>query len=98
MRFARLLILLALAGCSTTPKGNYFYFATVMPQRIELCTTYVLYEDRAAYEAAAPNRRTAGTDETRFLLLDITEGVVKRISFGADDSGGAGFKVLRTPN
>jgi hypothetical protein len=35
---------------------------------------------------------------TRFLLLDVTTGTLKRVSFGAADSGGTGFKVLRVEN
>lgn len=45
---------------------------------------------RADYSA------TAG--DTRFLLWDVTAGTLKRVSIGAADSGGAGFKVLRVPN
>jgi hypothetical protein len=41
---------------------------------------------------------TGGSDETRFLLLDLTDGTLKRVSFGADDSAGTGFKVLRVAN
>lgn len=41
---------------------------------------------------------TGGSDDTRFLLLDLTDGSLKRVSFGADDSGGSGFKVLRVAN
>jgi len=39
---------------------------------------------------------TAGN--TRFLLYDVTAGTLKRVSVGANDSGGTGFKVLRVPN
>lgn len=39
---------------------------------------------------------TAG--ETPILLLDISKGTLQRVSIGASDSGGAGFKVLRVPN
>lgn len=39
-----------------------------------------------------------GTGETRFLLYDIDNGQLERVSVGAADSGGAGFKVLRIPN
>jgi hypothetical protein len=37
-------------------------------------------------------------DETRFLLYDTTSNTLKRVSIGATDSGGTGFKVLRVPN
>lgn len=36
--------------------------------------------------------------ETPLLLLDISAGTIKRVSIGAADSGGSGFKVLRVPN
>jgi hypothetical protein len=41
---------------------------------------------------------TGGSEETRFLLLDLTDGTLKRVSFGADDSAGTGFKTLRVAN
>ena len=40
---------------------------------------------------------SSGVD-TRFLLLDVTDGTLKRVEFGADDSAGAGFKVLKVAN
>lgn len=42
------------------------------------------------------NNATAG--ETRMLLWDVDNGTLERVSVGAADSGGAGFKVLRIPN
>lgn len=39
-----------------------------------------------------------GGAETRLLLLDLTSGTLKRVSFDANDSAGAGFKALRVPN
>lgn len=39
---------------------------------------------------------TAG--QTRFALWDVDNGTLERVSVGAADSGGAGFKVLRIPN
>lgn len=39
----------------------------------------------------------AGVD-TRFMLLDVTDGTLKRVQFGADDSAGAGFKTLKVAN
>jgi hypothetical protein len=36
--------------------------------------------------------------ETPLLLLDLASETLKRVSIGASDSGGAGFKVLRVPN
>lgn len=36
--------------------------------------------------------------ETRMLLWDVDSGDLVRVSVGADDSGGVGYKVLRIPN
>lgn len=42
--------------------------------------------------------KAGAAGETHLLVLDITAGSFKRVSIGAADSGGAGFKVLRVPN
>jgi hypothetical protein len=42
------------------------------------------------------NDTTAGN--TRFLLYDNDSGSLVRVSVGADDSGGSGYKLLRVPN
>jgi hypothetical protein len=39
---------------------------------------------------------TAGN--TRFMLYDVDNATLERVSVGASDSGGVGFKVLRIPN
>jgi hypothetical protein len=39
---------------------------------------------------------TAGN--TRLLIWDVDTGALARVSVGADDSGGTGFKYLRIPN
>jgi hypothetical protein len=36
--------------------------------------------------------------QTRFFLYDVDNGQLERVSVGAADSGGTGFKVLRIPN
>ena len=46
---------------------------------------------------AAQIDASAGVD-TRFMLLDVTDGTLKRVQFGADDSAGTGFKVLKVEN
>ncbi len=48
------------------------------------------------YVAAFDNSTTAR--DTRFLIYDVDNGQVERVSVGVADSGGAGFKVLRIPN
>lgn len=39
---------------------------------------------------------TAGN--TRFMVYDVDNGTLERVSVGAADSGGTGYKVLRIPN
>ena len=36
--------------------------------------------------------------DTRFMLLDVTDGTIKRVEFGDDDSAGTGYKVLKVTN
>lgn len=58
---------------------------------------------------AANNTTTSGTvvgkfdnsstaTHTRFLVYDVDNATLERVTVGAADSGGAGFKVLRIPN
>lgn len=42
------------------------------------------------------NDATAGN--TRFLIYDVDNATLERVSVGAADSGGVGYKVLRIPN
>ena len=37
-------------------------------------------------------------NKTRFLLLDTATGALRRVEFGANDSGGTGYRMLRTAN
>jgi hypothetical protein len=37
-------------------------------------------------------------DDTDIMVFDVSAGSVKRVSRGAVDSGGVGFRVLRIPN
>jgi hypothetical protein len=41
---------------------------------------------------------SATANDTRLLLWDVTAGSLRRVTIGAADSGGAGFRVLRIPN
>lgn len=40
----------------------------------------------------------ATATNTRLLIYDVDNGQMERVSVGASDSGGSGFKVLRIPN
>lgn len=64
-----------------------------------------LYEDAANRIASicggvasivVDNSVTAG--QTRLLIYDVDNATVERVTVGAADSGGSGFKVLRIPN
>jgi len=48
--------------------------------------------DAAKFDSSA----TAG--HTRFLIYDVDNGTLERVTVGAADSGGSGFKLLRIPN
>lgn len=46
--------------------------------------------------ARVDDSSTAGN--TRFLIFDVDNNTLERVTVGAADSGGVGFKVLRIPN
>lgn len=48
--------------------------------------------------AAEFDKAGATAGQTGLLLWDVDNGTVERVSVGAADSGGTGFKVLRIPN
>lgn len=59
--------------------------------------TGVLKVQQGATEVARfDSDSTAGN--TRFMLYDVDNGTLERVSVGAADSGGTGFKLLRIPN
>lgn len=47
---------------------------------------------------AARLDKSAVAGDTRLLIYDVDNAALERVSVGAADSGGAGFKVLRIPN
>ncbi len=53
---------------------------------------HIYNTDAATFDASA----VAGN--TRLLLWDVTAGALVRVSRGASDSGGTGFRLLRVPN
>lgn len=48
-------------------------------------------------EAARFDSSTTAGD-TRFMLYDVDNGTIERVTVGIADSGGVGYKVLRIPN
>ena len=60
-------------------------------------TQFELYAGSSPIESMrVDSNATAGN--TRMLVWDVDNGQLERVSVGAADSGGAGFKVLRIPN
>lgn len=57
----------------------------------------VMIAGAAASEVARFDGSTTAT-HTRFMIYDVDNGTLERVTVGAADSGGAGFKVLRIPN
>lgn len=57
--------------------------------------TYIYGQDSAA-SALFDNSSTSG--DTRLLLWDVAAGAIVRVTRGAADSGGTGYRVLRIPN
>ena len=55
-----------------------------------------LHDGNGAIVGQFDENTTAG--ETRFLLYDVDNATLERVTVGAADSGGVGFKVLRIPN
>jgi hypothetical protein len=43
-------------------------------------------------------RETSTSGDTWLMIYDVDNGTMERVSVGAADSGGAGYKVLRIPN
>lgn len=54
--------------------------------------------DGATYVSGIRFDASVVAGDTRLLVYDVTKGAVSRVSVGAADSGGAGFKLLRVPN
>jgi hypothetical protein len=51
-----------------------------------------------ALAEVAAFQKTATATHTSLLLYDVDNNTVERVTVGAADSGGSGFKVLRIPN
>lgn len=62
--------------------------------RAAMVSVYLVGSTTAAIQA--DNSSTA--DDTRFLLYDVTAGALKRVTRGAADSAGTGYRTLRIAN
>ena len=56
------------------------------------------YSLDAALGRIAKKNFSATAGDTRFLIYDVDNGKLERVTIGVADSGGLGFKVLRIPN
>ncbi len=58
----------------------------------------ILMRIGGSYTTAASFDSSSTADDTRMQLYDVTAGALVRVSRGAADSGGVGFRALRIPN
>jgi hypothetical protein len=56
----------------------------------------IVFRPNTAERLRVDNTATAGN--TALLLYDVDNGTMERVTVGAADSAGTGFKVLRIPN
>lgn len=81
-------------SCAITARVNGTPSGGVVPSDIAFITTNVSLGSVETLKTDFPT--TAG--QTGLLLWDVDNGTLERVTVGAADSGGAGFKVLRIPN
>lgn len=79
-----------------TQRDDSLIFGNFTTRLVEINGRLESDGDTANTSFRIDNNATAG--ETRMLLWDVDNGTLERVSVGAADSGGAGFKVLRIPN
>ena len=63
---------------------------------LEFGQTQFTYRTATSERIRVDNTATAG--QTALLLWDVDNATLERVTVGAADSGGAGYKVLRIPN
>lgn len=81
-------------GAATTATGQVVF---VSATHLLLTGATAKFSTSTSFEAFQIDRNTTA-GQTRLLLWDIDKGSLQRVSIGAADSGGTGFKVLRVPN
>ena len=78
-------------GTGTGTPGSVDFMISV-PSLTTGSSAHSTWENSVSIDSNA----TAG--ETRMLLYDVDAGSLVRVSVGAADSGGTGYKILRVPN
>lgn len=98
-------LLLASGGAATSDRGGYlasYGNEHANMGRIHLvsgnhASGYISLYTGADVEVGRFDQSATAT-HTRLLVWDVDNGQLERVTVGAADSGGAGFKVLRIPN
>lgn len=89
--------LLALRNAADSANAGYLYATSSDNVQLAAGTGKALQHIvGAAVSLQLDDDATSGN--TRTLVYDVDTGAVVRVSVGADDSGGSGYKVLRIPN
>ena len=81
-------------GGATSPGFAFLGDADTGLQRLSANTVHLIAGGVSAI--SGDNNTTAG--ETRLRVWDVDNGTLERVTVGAADSGGAGYKVLRIAN
>lgn len=66
--------------------------------RIDVAGSQIVFRAGSASEIAGRFTYTNTATQTQLEIWDVDNGAVERVTVGAADSGGSGFKVLRIPN
>ncbi len=77
--------------------GTYAFAAAATETRVNSPTTGSVGLFVGNVEMARVDENATGGN-TRFLIYDVDNATLERVSVGTADSGGVGFKVLRIPN
>ena len=70
----------------------------VTPTSEEGALSFKVMVAGAAVSESARIDSSVTSGDTRFMLYDVDNATMERVTVGAADSGGAGYKVLRIPN
>ncbi len=77
-----------------------FYDRVLNRQLVSILSeiAYVLNKETVKVTDGSMFSPATAATETSMLLFDFDNNTVERVTVGAANSGGAGFKVLRIPN
>jgi hypothetical protein len=79
--------------------SSQYAYLSVIPSSSDMNLVVFGVINLFAGNVSAMQLDNSGTaTETRMLVWDVDSGALQRVTVGAADSGGVGFKVLRIPN